>query len=826
ILTNINASGTPCSDVILLYFERLLYGAMAMAQQPPPAPMRAPGEVGRFDFEPEVEDGLRSATFEMGDLNDGDKVRLTAGTAEARQLMQRDGLTFDEARLQIVRTRMALMGVDSSGMPLDPKTFTFDKVDHGRLPKPLRHSGVDRPGKDFGLTALGSRRVWASLSSPAKAKAAFQNFHLPRFFAERSDDLSGLGLPSEGLFSAEVNSQRLDRSLEILKATTSQIAALGKEKKWQDAAVLFGALQEQRVMPDRQAVGAAITACERGQAWQAALFLLSEAQGRTNNWDAVAYGTTAMACERGRQWAWANWLLGMENMALPSLGKAIKAVDAGSGFGGLDDVTDATHALVAYNATMAGCLSEGRWPRTLHLLERMFSLGVSPDAISYNTAISCSEKGSRWEVALALLTCMELQTSLAPNVISYTAAISACSRGLQWRRALALASEMRLQKVFPNVITYGACIAACARGRQWNRALHLLCQMREQRLQANLVTRNAAVSALAAGRHWLRALEVFGLSDLTASGSRNRRQNIRSDEDQNLRLPRQSSAHGGAGCTEPAVVAHGAALSACEAGGLWIQALALLQRMRLQRLELGPASCNSALGACAKAGRWAQVFHLMSVMKQESDGRAEPDVATFIMAAAACERGGRGDFLRCLHPALCRRSNFLLGSGFGEHDDIDGNGLLGVPSEAMPTDVGFSAAAMELLQRNMFSIGGIVNGDGRSRNLLQGFPSCAPPERAFRRKVLKKVLKQLRLASSVSPGPLGAVEHSEGGGGGGFGAAESGPGLGLFVSELLTELGFSGAAPARHPRAALRRISRAGPAPLPPKRSVPIRFLF
>ncbi|CAE8706445.1 unnamed protein product, partial [Polarella glacialis] len=169
---------------------------MAMAQQPPPAPMRAPGEVGRFDFEPEVEDGLRSATFEMGDLNDGDKVRLTAGTAEARQLMQRDGLTFDEARLQIVRTRMALMGVDSSGMPLDPKTFTFDKVDHGRLPKPLRHSGVDRPGKDFGLTALGSRRVWASLSSPAKAKAAFQNFHLPRFFAERSDDLSGVSSSS------------------------------------------------------------------------------------------------------------------------------------------------------------------------------------------------------------------------------------------------------------------------------------------------------------------------------------------------------------------------------------------------------------------------------------------------------------------------------------------------------------------------------------------------------------------------------------------------------------------------------------------------------
>uniref|UniRef100_A0A7S1W525 Uncharacterized protein n=1 Tax=Alexandrium catenella TaxID=2925 RepID=A0A7S1W525_ALECA len=58
--------------------------------------------------------------------------------AEVRQVMRQDGLPFDEARLQLVLLRMAQMNVDASGMPNDPKTFTFDQLG-ASAPKPWRH---------------------------------------------------------------------------------------------------------------------------------------------------------------------------------------------------------------------------------------------------------------------------------------------------------------------------------------------------------------------------------------------------------------------------------------------------------------------------------------------------------------------------------------------------------------------------------------------------------------------------------------------------------------------------------------------------------------
>merc|ERR1719401_649653 len=103
-----------------------------------------------------VEEGtsnvLTSSTFDMPlDLDD----RTRAGVSEVCQLMRGQGLTFDEARLQLVFSRMAQMGVDESGMPTDPKTFTFDQVRaRGEVPKPWRRDGsqkrrcIDLPSPD------------------------------------------------------------------------------------------------------------------------------------------------------------------------------------------------------------------------------------------------------------------------------------------------------------------------------------------------------------------------------------------------------------------------------------------------------------------------------------------------------------------------------------------------------------------------------------------------------------------------------------------------------------------------------------------------------
>lgn len=71
---------------------------------------------------------------------------------ELRQDMAGPGaLSFDEARLQLVLTRMAQAGADPTGMPTDPKAFTLE---HSR-PMPIRAlaAAADEAGADAAFAA-------------------------------------------------------------------------------------------------------------------------------------------------------------------------------------------------------------------------------------------------------------------------------------------------------------------------------------------------------------------------------------------------------------------------------------------------------------------------------------------------------------------------------------------------------------------------------------------------------------------------------------------------------------------------------------------------
>ena len=96
---------------------------------------------------------------------------------------------------------------------------------------------------------------------------------------------------------------------------------------------------------------------------------------------------------------------------------------------------------------------------------------VSPDIISYGTAISACAKARRWQKALSLLHGMRTSDGLSVN-------------------------DFRLQPVQPNEITYGGAISACAAASRWREALALLEEMQEvDALQPNLRCFNAALSA-------------------------------------------------------------------------------------------------------------------------------------------------------------------------------------------------------------------------------------------------------------------------------------------------------------------------------------------
>jgi pentatricopeptide repeat protein len=124
----------------------------------------------------------------------------------------------------------------------------------------------------------------------------------------------------------------------------------------------------------------------------------------------------------------------------------------------------------------------------LSLLSEMFEATVTPDVISYNSAISALGKGGRWELALDVLGQMP-QIGVIPDAISYSAVISACEDDGQWQLALNL-----LYRAKPDTTSFNAAISACAKGGQWELALVLLSKMRTMKAVPTCISFSAAIS--------------------------------------------------------------------------------------------------------------------------------------------------------------------------------------------------------------------------------------------------------------------------------------------------------------------------------------------
>ena len=63
--------------------------------------------------------------------------------------------------------------------------------------------------------------------------------------------------------------------------------------------------------------------------------------------------------------------------------------------------------------------------------------------ITYNAAVSASEKGGRWQLSLHVL-CSAIDMAISPDIITGSAADSACERARSWRLAHLLRCRQRL----------------------------------------------------------------------------------------------------------------------------------------------------------------------------------------------------------------------------------------------------------------------------------------------------------------------------------------------------------------------------------------------
>ncbi|CAJ1342431.1 unnamed protein product, partial [Effrenium voratum] len=310
------------------------------------------------------------------------------------------------------------------------------------------------------------------------------------------------------------------------------ITACEKASSWPSALDLLRGLPVRAVRGDAIASNAAISALAKGGQWASALQLVgSEA-------DTISYNATISACSVSR-WQHALFLArGMgANSVSSSTITANSIINVLSWRRALDilaAVPCSARSLVTYNSTITACEgaafcpampyaapANADWPVALSLLQSMFFLQAVPDVVSFNSAVSASEKGCQWELPLYLL-------RKGLDVVGFTGAISGCSQAAYWEMATLLFFAMPAQLVEPNIFSRNA--VAChwrlaselRRGgsadvvsynallsypRPWTSSMWLLVAMAQALLQPNLLTYSSALLALK-GR-WCHGLSIF-----------------------------------------------------------------------------------------------------------------------------------------------------------------------------------------------------------------------------------------------------------------------------------------------------------------------------
>ncbi|KXZ48893.1 hypothetical protein GPECTOR_24g182 [Gonium pectorale] len=173
---------------------------------------------------------------------------------------------------------------------------------------------------------------------------------------------------------------------------------------------------------------------------------------------------------------------------------------------------------VVCGALMLAYERAGKWQEAVGVLLRALNLGISPNTVMYNTAISAAGKAGQLEIAEKLYAKVRqpdavthetmiaaygmaglpdraeavftalTAAGLRPRDFAFCGLIAAYSLAGSWEGAMRVRARMRRAGVQPSVHVYNALLAACERAGQPDRALELLAAMRREGVEANALT--------------------------------------------------------------------------------------------------------------------------------------------------------------------------------------------------------------------------------------------------------------------------------------------------------------------------------------------------
>lgn len=331
-----------------------------------------------------------------------------------------------------------------------------------------------------------------------------------------------------------------------------------------------------------------------------------------------------------------------------------------------------------------------------------------------------------WWLVLGLMSEMR-ENGLTPDEVTFSTAVTACGRAGEWERALSLLDEMATERecLTPDVVAINAAIDACGRAGQCQQALDLLGRMmRGSSSLVREITSTGAVRTGTRGETSSAGVAVQGTDGRRSNGSptapsdgvvatvgvqrREGSAGTRVDQTDASRDRYHHPTRGGNGTEEekgplwppPDTVSFNAAMEACARAGRWRVGAALLPRMRQEGARPDVRSYASALACLRAGGEWACSLELLEDLSSSKERRGfSPDLGCYGTVMATL--GEAGEWERALE--LLRRLQQRRTSGISSESRgpirlgalstvAGGGGVASASATAGPNIVCYNAA--------------------------------------------------------------------------------------------------------------------------------------
>jgi pentatricopeptide repeat domain-containing protein 1 len=424
---------------------------------------------------------------------------------------------------------------------------------------------------------------------------------------------------------------------------SSAISACAKAGRWRESLNLLNEMTIAGIAADTICYSSAISACAAAGCWKEALLLLSDMKAKKIAIDTIVCNSAISACVPSGEWTVALRLMDLMRVEglVPNAYTYAAAMSACDTAGECDealrllerllvsmtppppqhesavnieeDINTSTHrttpavldictATVPFNVAIAATTKCGRISKARGLFNRMGTLGVPKNTITYTTLIVGITKSKNFDQRLLLdVHQMMIDANIKRNGAIFGAVIAAAEKLDDCGLTLSLLEQMKAEGVATTSFVYHSAISACGKSGRLDRAVELLEEMKERKVERTSVTYSLLMNACRRSGEWVKALQFIEDMELDFNSGvcKTNSDNIPkpSDSDCPARSPEG---------LRPDTIVYSTAISVCVGSQQWGLALELLERMEQLLIPRNVVTYNTVIEALSNAGETAR----------------------------------------------------------------------------------------------------------------------------------------------------------------------------------------------------------------------------